>query len=130
MNKKINSFSKLFTPTLSAVFFMILSGIFATSMHCLIRFATEEHHPFEVAFFRTIFVLLIFLPVVLQNGFKSLKPNNIKLQSFRAVIGSVAMLFMLWLKYNRVSKSHCTNVYRSNFCNYISYNFFKGSCWD
>ena len=96
MNKKINNFSKLFTPALSAVLFMILSGIFATSMHCLIRFATEEHHPFEVAFFRTIFVLIIFLPVVLKNGFKALKPNNIKLQSFRAVIGSVAMLCMFY----------------------------------
>ena len=60
MNKKINSFSKLFTPALSAVLFMILSGIFATSMHCLIRFATEEHHPFEVAFLEQYLYYLFF----------------------------------------------------------------------
>ena len=65
-------------------------------MHCLIRFATEENHPFEVAFFRTIFVLLIFLPFVVKNGFKTLKPNNVKLQSYRAIIGSVAMLCMFY----------------------------------
>ena len=75
---------------------MVLSGIFATTMHCLIRFATEDSHPFEVAFFRTIFVLLIFLPVVTKNGLASLKSNNVKLQSFRAVVGSVAMLCMFY----------------------------------
>ena len=96
MTNKTNNLSKIFTPSVLAVLFMVLSGIFATSMHCLIRFATEENHPFEVAFFRTIFVLLIFLPFVVKNGFKTLKPNNIKLQSYRAIIGSVAMLCMFY----------------------------------
>jgi drug/metabolite transporter (DMT)-like permease len=76
--------------------FMILSGFFATTMHCLIRFATEDHHPFEVAFFRTIFVLIIFLPLVARNGITSLKSNNVKLQTFRAIVGSVAMLCMFY----------------------------------
>ena len=96
MTNKTNNLPKIFTPSVLAVLFMVLSGIFATSMHCLIRFATEENHPFEVAFFRTIFVLLIFLPFVAKNGFKTLKPNNIKLQSYRAIIGSVAMLCMFY----------------------------------
>ena len=96
MTNKKNNLPKIFTPSVLAVLFMVLSGIFATSMHCLIRFATEENHPFEVAFFRTIFVLLIFLPFVVKNGFKTLKPNNIKLQSYRAIIGSVAMLCMFY----------------------------------
>ena len=96
MTNKKNNLSKIFTPSILAILFMVLSGIFATSMHCLIRFATEENHPFEVAFFRTIFVLLIFLPFVAKNGFKTLKPNNIKLQSYRAIIGSVAMLCMFY----------------------------------
>ena len=96
MTNKTNNISKIFTPSVLAVLFMVLSGIFATSMHCLIRFATEENHPFEVAFFRTIFVLLIFLPFVVKNGFKTLKPKNVKLQSYRAIIGSVAMLCMFY----------------------------------
>jgi len=95
MNKENNS-KVFFTPSVLAVFFMIFSGFFATTMHCLIRFATEDHHPFEVAFFRTVFVLIIFLPLVVRNGMNSLKSNNIKLQSFRAVVGSVAMLCMFY----------------------------------
>jgi len=95
MNKENNS-KVFFTPPVLAVFFMIFSGFFATTMHCLIRFATEDHHPFEVAFFRTIFVLIIFLPLVARNGISSLKSNNIKLQTFRAIVGSVAMLCMFF----------------------------------
>ncbi|MDC1209428.1 DMT family transporter [Pseudomonadota bacterium] len=95
MIKKLN-ISSIMSPGISAILFMILSGFFASSMHCLIRFATEDTHPFEVAFFRTVFVLLIFLPVVLKNGFKVLKPVNVKLQSFRAIIGSVAMCCMFY----------------------------------
>ena len=96
MNKDKSKEIKSFSPALLAVLFMILSGIFATTMHCLIRFATEDNHPFEVAFFRTVFVLLIFLPVVSKNGLASLKSNNVKMQSYRAVVGSVAMLCMFY----------------------------------
>ena len=95
MNKE-NNYKVFFTPPVLAVFFMIFSGFFATTMHCLIRFATEDHHPFEVAFFRTIFVLIIFLPLVARNGITSLKSNNVKLQTFRAIVGSVAMLCMFY----------------------------------
>ena len=94
--KKENNFFTLLSPSVLAVLFMILSGFFATTMHCLIRFATEDHHPFEVAFFRTIFVLIIFLPLVARNGIASLKSNNVKLQTFRAIVGSVAMLCMFY----------------------------------
>ena len=48
--KKENNFFTFLSPSVLAVLFMILSGFFATTMHCLIRFATEDHHPFEVAF--------------------------------------------------------------------------------
>ena len=96
MNKDKSKEIKTLSPALLAVLFMVLSGIFATTMHCLIRFATEDNHPFEVAFFRTIFVLIIFLPLVARNGISSLKSNNIKLQTLRAIVGSVAMLCMFF----------------------------------
>ena len=96
MNKEKSKEIKSLSPAFLAVLFMVLSGIFATTMHCLIRFATEDSHPFEVAFFRTIFVLLIFLPVVIKNGMMSLKSNNVKMQSYRAIVGSVAMLCMFY----------------------------------
>ena len=95
MNQE-NIQKEFLTPALLAVLFMVLSGFFATTMHCLIRFATDETHPFEVAFFRTIFVLLIFFPVFLKNGTESFRSKNIKLQSCRAIVGSIAMLCMFF----------------------------------
>ena len=96
MNKDNNKSSKIFTPAVLAVFLMIFSGFFATTMHCLIRVATEDHHPFEVAFFRTVFVLIIFFPLVVKKGISSLKSNNVKIQTYRAVVGSIAMLCMFY----------------------------------
>ena len=105
MNKENNS-KVFFTPPVLAVFFMIFSGFFATTMHCLIRFATEDHHPFEVAFFRTVFVLIIFLPLVARNGISSLKSNNAKLQTYRAIVGRIAMLCMFYgLSITELSKA-------------------------
>ena len=95
MNKD-NKTSTIFTPAVLAVFFMIFSGFFATTMHCLIRVATEDQHPFEVAFFRTVFVLIIFFPLVVKKGISSLKSNNVKIQTYRAVVGSIAMLCMFY----------------------------------
>ena len=79
-----------------ALLFMIVSGMFAASMHCLIRVAALESHPFQIAFFRTLFVLIIFLPVVMKEGFKSLYVVNKKLQFSRAIIGSGAMCCMFY----------------------------------
>ena len=41
-------------------------------------------------------MLIIFLTLVARNGISSLKSNNIKLQTFRAIVGSVAMLCMFY----------------------------------
>ena len=85
--KNKNKSSTIFTPGVLAVFLMIFSGFFATTMHCLIRFATEDHHPFEVAFFRTIFVLVIFFPFVAKKGLVSLKSGS----NMNTILGSLAL---------------------------------------
>ncbi len=79
-----------------AILFMIISGMFAASMHCLIRVAALESHPFQIAFFRTLFVLIIFLPVVMKDGLISLKVVDKKLQFLRAIVGSGAMCCMFY----------------------------------
>ena len=61
INKFTNSIKKLPSPVI-AIILMILSGLCASSMMCLVKVAAAENHPFQVAFFRTIFVIVIFLP--------------------------------------------------------------------
>ena len=60
MNKNKSKEIKSLSPAFLAVLFMVLSGIFATTMHCLIRFATEDSHPFEVAFLEQYLFSLFF----------------------------------------------------------------------
>ena len=93
INKFTNSIKKLPSPIL-AIILMIISGMCASTMHCLIRVVTVEDHPFQVAFFRTVFVLIIFLPIVFKGGISSLKVVDKKLQTYRAIVGSVAMCCM------------------------------------
>ncbi len=93
INKFTNSIKKL-PPSLIAIILMILSGMCASTMHCLIRLATLENHPFQVAFFRTVFVLIIFLPIVFKVGIYSLNVVDKKLQFYRAIVGSIAMCCM------------------------------------
>lgn len=95
INKLTISIRKLPSSAL-AIIMMILSGMCAATMHCLIRIAALETHPFEIAFFRTIFVILIFLPIVIKSGLISLKINDKRLQFNRAIVGSIAMCCMFY----------------------------------
>lgn len=95
INKFTNSIKKLPSPVI-AIILMILSGLCASSMMCLVKVAAAENHPFQVAFFRTIFVIVIFLPFLLKDGMSSLKIVDKKLQFNRAIIGSFAMCCMFY----------------------------------
>ena len=81
-----------------AILFMIVSGMFAASMHCLIRVAALESHPFQIAFFRTLFVLIIFLPVVMKEGFKSLYVVNksFNFQELLLEVGQCVVCFTVY----------------------------------
>jgi len=46
-------------PTTRAALWILLSGICAVMMNVLIRVAAQAMHPFEVAFFRCFFGLVI-----------------------------------------------------------------------
>ncbi len=95
INKFTNSIKKLPTPVV-AVILMVISGMCASTMHCFIRIATLEDHPFQVAFCRTVFVLIIFLPIVFKEGITSLNVVDKKLQFYRAIVGSGAMCCMFF----------------------------------
>ncbi len=96
MQNSFSSITNKFPKSLIAILLMILSGICAASMHALIRITALDSHPFQIAFFRTLFVLLIFLPIILKAGFFSLNVVNKKLQLSRSIIGSIAMCCMFY----------------------------------
>lgn len=52
------------TPAITrGILLMVVSTVFFAVMHGAIRYATQDLHPFQVAFFRNFFGLLVFLPI-------------------------------------------------------------------
>lgn len=76
------------------VFFMMVAALGSAAMNALIRLVGSEVHPFEVAFFRNLFGLLVLVPVVARAGIASLATRVPHLHAVRGILNAVAML--LW----------------------------------
>lgn len=61
-------------------------------MNALIREVATEVHPFEVAFFRNFFGLVIMVPVVMRAGSGAFRTSKVGLHIVRSVLNSTAML--------------------------------------
>jgi len=94
-NQITNVASKAVWPgPLRGALWMVLAAFSFAAMTTLIRKLSNEIHPFELAFFRSLFGLLFMLPWFLRAGFGALKTERLGLHGFRALVGLVAML--LW----------------------------------
>ncbi len=71
---------------------MVLAAIFFSLMTALIPLAGKELHPFQIAFFRNLFGLLAFAPVLLKTGTQVLQPKRLGWLSLRALLGAATML--------------------------------------
>lgn len=76
------------------VFFMMVAAFASAAMNALIRLVGSEVHPFEIAFFRNLFGLLVLVPVVMRAGLASLATRVPHLHAIRGVLNAIAML--LW----------------------------------
>jgi len=67
------------------------AGVFAV-MHALVRHVSETQHPFEIAFFRSLFSLAAILPLVVRFGPSMFKANRPGLLILRGVLNAASML--------------------------------------
>lgn len=72
--------------------FMMISAMSYALMAGTIRHLADHLHPFEVAFFRNLFSLLLMAPWVLRTGFSGLQTSNIRKYGLRGLTSIVAML--------------------------------------
>lgn len=81
-------------PQVRATLLIIFSTLCFTGMHTIIRYAAtvENVHPFEVAFFRNLFGLIVLAPVFWRYGFSVLRTSNMKLHLTRGSIQVMAMM--------------------------------------
>jgi drug/metabolite transporter (DMT)-like permease len=67
------------------------TAVFAT-MHALVRYVSGELHPFEIAFFRSLFGLLTLLPLVLRYGLGAWVSAQPRLQLLRGAISGTSLM--------------------------------------
>ncbi len=73
------------------IVFMIVSTVGFACMHTLIRLVSAEIDPIQIAFFRNFFGLIIFIPIVMREGFGFLRTDKLALHGVRAVLNVMAM---------------------------------------
>lgn len=80
------------TPVMRGVTMMCVSTVAFAVMHLSVRIASEELHPFQIAFFRNLFGLGFLVPVIIGSGWRQMQTKRIGLHAIRAVINIAAML--------------------------------------
>ena len=79
-----------------AVLLMTASTVIFGCMAVCIRLASEQLHPFEIAFFRNFFGFVFILPMLVRHGPSLLRTNKLPLYLVRCLIGIVSMLAGFW----------------------------------
>ncbi len=75
-----------------AAIWMVLTGLVFSMMGVLIRVATEELHPFQVAFVRIAMGIPLLVPLVLRQGLTVLRTNNFSGYLLRASFSVAGLL--------------------------------------
>ena len=83
-------------PELRGILLMCVSTLGFGVMHTLIRYASAELHPVQIAFFRNVFGFLVFLPILVQSGTGFLRTERMGLHAFRGVLNICAMLMFFY----------------------------------
>jgi drug/metabolite transporter (DMT)-like permease len=80
-------------PVLQAGFWMFFGGVTGGLMNVVIRYASEEMHPFEVVFFRNFFSLLFMVPWLVRTAASTgMRTGKLGFYVLRAGVAFVSML--------------------------------------
>lgn len=77
--------------TLALLLAVASTAVFAT-MHALVRHVSGSVHPFEIAFFRSLFGLVAVMPLLIRAGPSVLVSKNPKLLIIRGLCSAASML--------------------------------------
>lgn len=70
---------------------MVLSTIGFSLMHVMVRYLSTDIHPLQIVFFRNLFGMILFVPLVLQSGLTFLKTERLPMHLLRATLNVLAM---------------------------------------
>ncbi len=80
-------------PVLRGMALIVISTLGFSGMHSVIRgLGKEDLHPFEIAFFRNFFGLLVLAPLFMRHGVGALRTQHLPLHALRGGLQICAML--------------------------------------
>ena len=82
----------VFTGTSGALLLAVAATAIFASMHALVRHLSGNLHPFEVAFFRSIFGLVAIAPLMWRVGPSVLVSRNPGLLAVRGLVGGLSLM--------------------------------------
>ena len=77
---------------LRGILWMVLFTLSISAMHTAIRHVADGLHPFEIAFFRLLFSLVVVLPWFVKLGLRPLRTRRFGLMAVRGVLNLACML--------------------------------------
>lgn len=82
--------------TVRGMGFMLLSALCVSIMGGMVRHVSADLHVFIIAFFRTLFGLLVFTPLFMKTGFAYFRTKKVGLHVLRGSLNSAALLLMFF----------------------------------
>jgi len=80
-------------PASSRGIVLMVGSTFAFSiMHTAVRYLSAELHPVQIVFFRNLFGMVLFLPIMMRSGLSFLKTEKFPLHLLRAGLNVGAMI--------------------------------------
>ncbi len=79
-------------PVIRGILLMCIATVFFSAMHVLVRYAAREVPPFQIAFLRNAFGVIVFLPLLVSGGLRFLRTERLGLHAVRGLLNVVAML--------------------------------------
>ena len=79
-------------PTPRAMLLIVVSTLGFSGMHAIIKHTASDLHPFEIAFFRNFFGLLVLAPFFVRHGLAVFRTEKLPLHMLRSGIQVFAML--------------------------------------
>ena len=70
---------------------MVASTVGFSIMHTAVRYLSAELHPLQIVFFRNLFGMMMFLPLIARSGFSFMATQRLPMHFLRAVLNVMAM---------------------------------------
>ena len=80
------------SANMRGILLMIAATMLLTTVSSIVRIIAEDMHPFQVAFMRNFFGLILLLPILARQGLAPLRTSNLGLMAVRGFFNAVAML--------------------------------------